>query len=328
MADLDLILRYLEDQELPLWDALVAESPQGCVFCYSWWLKTVAEDVRVLGCFKKSRLIAGMPIYIKRRGLFRIVTMPKLTQTWGVVLAPVKCKRAKALSHEMRVLEAFAARVSEFPVFLQSFSPNLPNWLAFFWKGFQQTSRMTYVLDNLSDLEEIWRGFKENIRTDIRKAERLGIRVLSAEPDHALPVFEATFSRQRMAMSYSGDYLRKLYDAASAHNAGQIFVAQDLSGSICAGAFMVWDAKRAYYLAGGGDPALRNSGATSFLLWHLIKEAAQRSMVFDFEGSMIPSIERFFRAFGGKQVYYNVISRMPILLQLAKNLRESLIKTR
>lgn len=326
MNDRDLELRYLENDELPLWDALVAESPQGCVFCYSWWLKTVADSAQVLGCFKKGRLIAGIPIYIKKRGFFKVVTMPKLTQTWGVVLAPVNSKRAKALSHEMKVLEAFAERLSRFPIFLQSFSPNLPNWLPFFWKGFKQTTQVTYVLDNLNDLDDVWKGFRENIRTDIRKALKHGIQVIDGDPEIALPVLNATFSRQGRSMPYKAAFLKKLYKATSARDAGKIFVAQDSEGRAHAAAFMVWDKNRAYYLAGGGDPNLRSNGATSLLMWHLIQEAAKRSCLFDFEGSMVPSIERFFRAFGGIQSYYNVISKMTLSTEFAKRLYQSFSK--
>jgi hypothetical protein len=51
----------------------------------------------------------------------------------------------------------------------------------------------------------------------------------------------------------------------------------------------------------GGDPDLRASGAHSLLLWRALETAAEVAPSFDFGGSMIESIERFFRAFGGEQ---------------------------
>jgi hypothetical protein len=78
---------------------------------------------------------------------------------------------------------------------------------------------------------------------------------------------------------------------------------------------LVWDRKRAYYLAGGGDPTLRTSGATALLLWKMMQFASGRSAVFDFEGSQIPAVERFFRAFGASQVWYHEISKMPCWLR-------------
>jgi hypothetical protein len=54
---------------------------------------------------------------------------------------------------------------------------------------------------------------------------------------------------------------------------------------------------------GGIDPAF-SSGAFSLLMWHAIQFASQVTTRFDFEGSMIESIERFFRSFGARQVPY------------------------
>jgi hypothetical protein len=69
-------------------------------------------------------------------------------------------------------------------------------------------------------------------------------------------------------------------------------------------AYAVWDDKAAYYVLGGGEPDLRNSGATSLLVWELIMRAREVTDVFDFEGSMMEPLERFFRAFGGRQTPY------------------------
>ena len=49
-AEENFTLRYLEPSEYDLWDELVDVSPQGSVFCRSWWLSAVG-DVRVLDGF-------------------------------------------------------------------------------------------------------------------------------------------------------------------------------------------------------------------------------------------------------------------------------------
>jgi hypothetical protein len=54
----------------------------------------------------------------------------------------------------------------------------------------------------------------------------------------------------------------------------------------------------------GNDPQLRHSGAVSLLRWEAIKFAGGVSRCFDFEGSMLQPVERFIRAFGGRQVQF------------------------
>ena len=82
-----------------------------------------------------------------------------------------------------------------------------------------------------------------------------------------------------------------------------------------------WDATRrcvrragrkrsAYYLMGGGDPALRNSGATALVLWSAIQFAASVAPAFDFEGSMLEPVERFVRAFGARPESYSALERI------------------
>lgn len=48
----------------------------------------------------------------------------------------------------------------------------------------------------------------------------------------------------------------------------------------------------------------------SFLTWEAIKFSSGVTKTFDFEGSMIESVERFFRAFGAKQKPYFQVSKI------------------
>jgi CelD/BcsL family acetyltransferase involved in cellulose biosynthesis len=304
-------LRYLSPDEYPLWDSLLETSAQGSVFCRSWWLRAVGGEVRVLGYFEHGRLVAGIPLYFERRFGIRFCCTPKLTHTWGVVMQPPAGKRASAASREMEILRVFAERLAKERTFVQAFHPSVQNWLPFYWNHFRQTSGSSYVLDNLRDSEQIWNGMKGNIRREIRKAEKRGIRVSPCDASEALATIIKTFDRQRLKLPFGREYFRGLFQAAKQNEAGECFAAKDSQGRIHAAAFLVWDTKRAYYLAGGGDPNLRTSGATSLLMWHLIQFSAARSAVFDFEGSDLGSVERLFRSFGARQEPYNFIRRFP-----------------
>src|SRR5690606_13716638 len=89
---------------------------------------------------------------------------------------------------------------------------------------------------------------------------------------------------------------------------------EDGGGRQHAGVYIVWDSESAYYIMGGGDPELRNSGATSYCMWEAIRFSATVSRRFDFEGSMIEPVERFFRAFGAELTPYFQISRSKSLI--------------
>ena len=89
-----------------------------------------------------------------------------------------------------------------------------------------------------------------------------------------------------------------------------LWAAQDHEGTIHAAVFMVYDGDTVHYLAGGSDPDLRKSSAMNALLWAAIERASGRGIKkFDFQGSMIESVERVFRAFGGIQTPFFRITK-------------------
>jgi hypothetical protein len=304
-------VRYLNPDEYPLWDTLVSASPQGSPFCYSWWLNAISPEIRVLGYFEKGRLVAGIPLYVQRRFGTTLCIMPKLTQTWGVVLEVPSGKQVNVINREMQVLRPLAAELKKLPSFFQAFHPSLQNWLPFRWNGFRQTSRVTYVLEGLDDIPSVWKGLSHSIRGQILKATRLGLKVVPCSPQEVYAAQANSYERQGRSCPYDQEYLESLYAAAHEHGAGACFAAKDLEGRIHAANMVVWDQKRAYFLAGGADPHLRASGASSLIVWELIQFSAERARVFDFEGSSVEAIAKFFRAIGAQQVLYSWITKLP-----------------
>jgi hypothetical protein len=215
------------------------------------------------------------------------------------------------ITRQLEILAIFARHLAGEQVFLQRFHPAIVNFLPFHWQGFRQVSRVTYVIEHLCDLDRVWAEMRENQRREIRKAEKRGIVVERCDSEIVAQNLAKTYGRQGLQSPASTHLLRLVHQAAQQNDAGECYAARDASGKVHAAAMLVWDRKRAYYLAGGGDPTLRTSGATALLLWKMMQFSSGRSAVFDFEGSQIPAVERFFRAFGASQVWYHEISKMP-----------------
>jgi hypothetical protein len=128
-----------------------------------------------------------------------------------------------------------------------------------------------------------------------------------------------TFERQGKAPPYSRPFIQRLHGACETNAASKVFIAVDDEGRQHAGVYIIWDEQSAYYLMGGGDPELRASGATSLCLWEAIQFAATVTHSFDFEGSMMESVERFFRAFGAIQTPYFSITKTTSRILRARN---------
>jgi len=300
------------------------------LFSSRWWLDATAGEGNWGLCEVKEngKTVASMPWVMKNRFGINTISHPALTQTLGPWLAdpPTATKYAKRLAREKDLMEALIDQLPDYHVFRQNFAPEISNWLPFYWKGFQQTTRYTYRLTNLADPEVIWSGFQDKIRTDIRKAKKLGVLVeRSSDIDAFLDVNALTFQRQGIRLPYSRSYVKHLFAACQAREAGTIFLARGKDGRVHAGNLLVWNEHCAYYLMGGGDPELRNSGATSLAMWHAIQFAATVSRIFDFEGSMIEPVERFFRGFGAVQTaYFSLTHVRSRRVAVALGLRSSL----
>lgn len=285
------------------------------IFSTDWWLDAAACDGQWGLCDVKqnNKVVASMPWVVKERFGVKILCQPALTQTLGPWLAdpPPGTKYAKRLAREKDLMEAMIDQLPDYQIFRQNFAPEITNWLPFYWRGFQQTTKYTYRLPDLSDMQSIWSSFQAKVKTDIRKAQKQGVVVeLSGDIDAFLDVNELTFLRQGMKVPYARSYVKRLFAACEQNNAGAIFLARAKDGRVHAGNFLVWNHHCAYYLMGGGDPEVRNSGATSLLMWQAIQFAATVSRIFDFEGSMIEPVERFFRGFGAVQSPYFAVTHV------------------
>jgi hypothetical protein len=280
------------------------------IFQQPWWLDAVAYgrwgEVIVE---RDGRVAARLPYVTRGPRRMRVLTMPPLTQTLGPWVAPSPAGPARALGNELELLAALEAGLPQAAAFVQHFAPSMLNALPFFWAGYRLEVRYTYRLEGLADRDALWDGLRGNVRREIRKARRqVDVRDdLGVEQFHE--VWAKTFARQGIAPSVTLVELARLDAACAARDASAMLFAADASGRVHAVLYVVWDGHAAFHLLSGADPELRTSGASSLLMWEAIERASSRTDVFDFEGSMLQPVERFFRSFGSRQVPYLRVSR-------------------
>lgn len=310
----NLTLRYLEPSEYALWDALLDVSAQGSVFCRSWWLRAMG-DVQVLGCFSGSVLVAGIPLYWATRYGVRVCVMPRLTHIWGVVMRPLAGKTGTVIARETQILRLFATRLSHLRVFVQAFHPSLSSWLPFYWSGFRQTTRFTFIIDDLTDRDRLWNALSATVRRQILRAGKAGIEVVPCSGTDVYRCESQSYLRHRKSPPHSEALVRTIADTAMQNRSGGCFAAVDRDGKPRAAWLHVWDSQSTYDLVGGRDDSVEGSDGNVLLTWHAIKCASQRSRSFDFAGSMVEGIAHFNRGFGAKPVPYNYLFKLPSVLQ-------------
>jgi hypothetical protein len=278
------------------------------LFASEWWLEALCpREWDAVTVKKGGRLQARLPYRIRRTPAGPVIGMPTLTQTLGPAFFIESDKQSKRLSRYKDLSTQLINQLPPFDSFRQNFHYSIENWLPWYWAGFRQTTRYTYVLEDLTDQGQIWGGFDHRIRKAIRKAEKV-VAVTTTEDFEAFwQLNKQIFSRQGLSQPYSKEVVRRLDRVCAERGQRKIFIAHDKDKRAHAAVYLVWDERSAYYLMGGSDPHYRNSGAQSLLMWEAIQFAATVTERFDFEGSMIEPVERFFRAFGGTPMSYHCV---------------------
>lgn len=292
--------------------SVICEGANVPIFSQPWWLDCTAGqegwDVRILE--ENGNWLAALPFVKKRFGPFQAIKMPGLTPWIHILFNYPPDSNAQArLAFEKDALSKLIPALPRVHYFNQKYSTEYRNWLPFYWHHFRQTTRYTYRFTDLTDMDAIYAGLKKNTRYDIRRAAKHVFIDESDDFERFLNINKLTFQRQNKKASYSDDFVRSLDSACFERKCRKILIASDREDHDHAGVYVVEDDCMVYYLMGGGNPEYRNSGANSLLIWEAIQYAASQGKGFDFEGSMIESIEHFFRSFGAMPDPYFAISK-------------------
>jgi lipid II:glycine glycyltransferase (peptidoglycan interpeptide bridge formation enzyme) len=172
----------------------------------------------------------------------------------------------------------------------------------------------TYRLNLQKESADILAGFDPKLRSDINKAIKDGVTV---EKTNDMASVCSLVKKSLDNSLKTGDYIvdKILYDFS---RTGKSFtIAAYLDEKMVSAVYCVFDSTTAYYILGGYDSDQKQRGAAGYALQAAILHAKELGLkVFDFEGSMIPSIESFFRSFGGELVPKFTVHRAKLPVEM------------
>lgn len=281
-----------------------------CLFQDPWWLNLTTEGHWDEAVVTNSEGVIGrLPYRTLRRYGATVLTQPRLTPYAGPWFRSSSAKSSNRFSDRRKLTVELLSQLPKFDLFSQTMWPEIPDWLPFYWAGFSQRTSYTNWHRDLSDTDAIWRGLLDGTRWEIRKAQKRVEIVVSDDVEKLCEVHEQTFAHQGLLPPRERSFLRTVVEGALSAGHGRIVFARDERGNIHAVNFIVFDERSAHYLIGGSDARFRASGAASLLVWDAIQFAARNAKLFDFEGSMVEGISRFFRGFNPELVPVSHIHR-------------------
>ena len=302
-------IRLLIDNEFEEYKELAKSA--GSVFSSLSWVKLFGDKVKLFGIFDNSdKLIGGFQLYTTSLYGLKYFRNPPYTPNISLFFINKSQNQAKIQSSTKNILSELSNFLKKLPFQIISVGlpANITDSQPFTWDGFKVIPSFTYQIDLSSSLDTIHGEMMAERRNDIKKAEKDHIETRLEENYQVVSdLVKNTFDRQNKSLDEI--HLNKiLTEFANKENSFAFTSYQEnIPISTC---FCVYDEHTVYYLLGGYDKNNRHKGAGAMAIWKSIEYAkALNRNVFDFEGSMVKPIERYFRGFGGRLTPYYTINR-------------------
>ena len=294
-----------------------------------WWLDAVCagkEWDALLAEDENGQIAGAMPYLLRKRAWFKYIVMPQLSQVGGIwvtsEMTADKWKTAEVCRQLKEQMDTMGLAY-----YYQQYLPGSLCVDAMRALGFKTIERVTYRMEDLSNLDAVINSFSKNKKRQLQKALSLHVERKMEVEDFYRFMTKCLHTRKRQC-SFSREFLLVL--ERKAHRLGQCEIISicNADGKPYAAAFLVWDAHYLYFLIPTYDPIYRESGASALLVLEAMKLAREKHVLFDFEGSMERGIANHYKQFGSTPVkyfsverYYKPLFRLAIWFQKLRELR-------
>jgi hypothetical protein len=282
------MFHYLRNREIDKkkWDESVNNSVNGLIYAQSWYLDIVVPQWEAL---IENDYETLMPLPAKQKYGIPYLIQPRYVQQLGI----------------------FSVRTVTEEV-VMSFIKRIPR--KFIWSDFNLNSqnpvshsrmcvRDNYELSLINNYHEIYNGYHENTRRNLKKALQSSLFVRAENEIHnflSAYLLNAKIKPDELTLKQ----LAGIMEYAMSVCCGEIVIVNGVQGNVLAGAFFLKAMGRIIYLTSFNTEEGQKNAAMFPVIDFIVKKYAQQLLILDFEGSMIPGIARFFAGFGAAKVTY------------------------
>ena len=319
----------LNKQDYGKWNSFVEQSPEGTIFHRADWLN-IFGDFFILCCLDKTNdIIAGMPCFVKKKLFFKLTSHPNLTPYQGVIFRKIEGNNFQKISLKKEITKEILGRLKKKGFTYISFNipPEIIDIQPYIWEGFNSSVRYTYRL-RLDKDESILNCFARCRKRDIKRALSQGLNVeFNDDFKTMITLVKKTFQRQKMGVTFETDAW-KCFNFLKQKGRCKCLICYDKEDTPLAGVFIIWDEKRSYQLLSGFDYEKKRREAGPFSVWNAIKYTKKQLKLneYDFEGSMIPGVEEYFRSFGGELTPYYHLEKISLAYKGINAIRKIVLK--
>lgn len=280
------------------------------LFMMPWWLDAVCAgkewDV-LLAEDENGEIIGALPYLLRKRAWLRYIIMPQQTPVGGIWVTPeITADRWKTAEVCRQLKEQLDSL--KLAYYYQQYLPGSLCVNAMKALGFTAKERITYRVEDLSNLDNVIASFSKNKRRQLQKALSLHAERNMDIEDFYRFHCQCLASRKRK-ISYSREFLLVLERKAKRAGQCEILSICNADGEVYAAAFLVWDKNYMYYLIPAYEPTHGDTGAGALLVLEAMKRAREKHVMFDFEGSMNRGTAKHYKQFGSTPTTYFAVEK-------------------
>ncbi len=278
------------------WDSCIQSSKQAIIYAESWYLDAVSDNWSALIIQEQGEYMAVLPLPWKRKFGIKYVYQPFFTQQLGFF-------SESYLLSEVRE-ELFANLTKKFKYLSYCLNENNEPL-----KVDGIVNRINCTLSLHSSYDEIIKSYNSNRKRDLKKAIKNNLIVQESYDINSLIKLFIQNKGEEVSELKELDYrrLETIYKQAKAHKAAQVLEIKK-ADHIIGGGFFLKHRSRIIYLFGAVNNEGKKLGAMTLLMDQLIRKNASRNITFDFEGSDIPALRKFYSSFGARENAYQYLN--------------------
>lgn len=283
----------------------------GSVFNQTEWLRIYNNQLKVLGLYNQNNeLIGAFNLHTGQKLFLTFAMVPPFSPSNALFFINPALSQNGKITFEKAVHEAIQKFLndSKFLLVLNAFPTSVKDMQVYFWNNFKVIPNYTYQIDLNTSEQTLFEGLSSEKRKSIRKAIKDEISVKMCDDNQIVfNLISKTFERKEKAVNEA--LIRKiLFEFARPHNSFAFVAYQNTQPIACT--FVIYYGTTSYYLFGGYDDQLKHHGAGPSCMWQSMLHAKSIGIkTFDFEGSMLQEVERYFREFGGQLIPYFTIQK-------------------
>ena len=291
------MIQYIKRKNLDVdkYDKCIQKSLNSRVYAFSWYLDIVADnwDALILNDYE-----VVMPLPWRQKYFIKYIYPPAWTQQLGV-FSSEKIQKELILDFIKSIPKKFRKITIQFNSENRFIHENL-------------TERINYILPLSGSYEEIYKGFNNNRKRDLKKAKENKLYIKEVEIGELIAVAKSNYS----ILSYTQkdyDKLIRLIQVVNKVNKITLLGVFSKTNDFLGGSLFFKNKNRLTYLFSVVNEKGKKEKAIGYLIDKIINDNSKSNFILDFEGSMNENIAKFFKTFGAKKENYSLIKRIRVL---------------